>query len=190
MKNKIKNLLKESIKVKDELIKNRIDIIEEIAKRIIDALKKGKKVIIFGNGGSAADSQHMAAELVGRFNKDRCALPAIALSTNTSIISSVANDYDYSLVFSKQIEALGQVGDIALGLSTSGNSPNVIKAIKIAKEKGLTTIGLTGEDGGSLAKICHISLNVPSKSTPRIQEAHITCIHIFCDLVENNLFKD
>lgn len=190
MKNKIKDLLKESIEVKSKLITNNIEIIEEIAKRIISTLKERKKILIFGNGGSAADAQHMAAELVGRFEKDRSPLPAIALSTNSSILTSLANDYDYSLIFSKQIEALGEAGDIALGISTSGNSKNVINAIQTAKEKGLITIALTGNDGGKLAKICNLSLIVPSKSVPRIQEAHISCIHIFCNLVENNLFKD
>lgn len=189
MKNIIKNLLKESIEIKNNLIENQLDSIEKITISIIDTLKKGKKLFIFGNGGSAADSQHMAAELIGRFKRDRKPLPAIALTTNISTITSIANDYDYSLVFSRQIDALGEKGDIALGISTSGNSQNVIKAIKKAKEKSLTTIALTGKEGGELAKICQLTLNIPSQDTPRIQEAHITCIHIICELTEKALFN-
>lgn len=190
MKEKIINSLKENIKIKNELMQNYIDNILDISYEIIQALKKDKKLLIFGNGGSAADSQHMAAELIGRFKKERKAIPAIALNTNTSTISSLANDYDYSVVFSRQIEALGNEGDIALGISTSGNSANIIEAVKISKEKGLITIGLTGESGGRLAKLCDLVLRVPSNQTPRIQEVHITCIHIICDLIESELYKD
>ena len=188
MKKRIIDSLRENISIKNRLLSGQVETLKDISKKIIDALKKGKKVLVFGNGGSAADSQHMVAELIGRFKKERKSLPAIALTTNTSTISSLANDYGYSLIFSKQIEALGEKGDVALGISTSGNSENVIRAIELAKNNGLITIGLTGQDGGKLAKISDITLSIPSGDTPRIQEAHITCIHIICDLIEGELF--
>jgi len=141
-------------------------------------------VILFGNGGSASDSQHIAAELVGRFKKDRTSLAAIALTTNTSILTSLANDYGYEIVFAKQVEALGQKDDIVIGISTSGKAKNVALAIKQAKKMGLKTVALTGGDGGELAKLADISLVVPSLITARIQEAHITIGHIACELVE------
>ncbi len=187
MKEKIENLLQNSIDAKKELLDKSVGTIEKIAKAMVSAVKNGKKIIIFGNGGSAADSQHMAAELIGRFKKERGAVPAMALTTNSSILTAVANDYDYSEIFSRQIEALGQKGDIALGISTSGNSANVIKAVKKANELGLITIGLTGKDESPLSSICRLSLRVPSQSAPVIQEAHICCIHIFCDIIENNM---
>jgi len=151
---------------------------------MIESIKKGGKVILFGNGGSASDSQHIAAELVGRFRKERSALAAIALTTNTSILTSLANDYSYEIVFSRQIEALGQKNDIAIGISTSGKAKNVAAGIKQAKKMGIKTIALTGGDGGELAKLADISLIVPSLVTARIQEAHITLGHIICELVE------
>jgi len=187
MRDKIKDKLLESIQVKEEIMRNSIGQIIQIANCIIDCLKKGGKVILFGNGGSAADSQHLAAEFVGRFKKDRKALAAIALTTDTSILTSLANDYGYEVIFAKQIEALGNKGDVAIGISTSGKAKNVIQGIKQAKEMHLETIALAGGDGGLLAKMADISLVVPSKITARIQEAHITIGHIICELAEEAL---
>lgn len=184
MRDKIKDLLLESIQVKEDLLRTRIDNIIDIANLIIESLKKNGKVILFGNGGSASDSQHIAAELVGRFKKDRTALAAIALTTNTSILTSLANDYGYEIVFSRQIEALGQKNDIAIGISTSGKAKNVAAGIKQAKKMGIKTVALTGGDGGELIKLADVSLMVPSCVTARIQEAHITIGHIVCEIAE------
>jgi len=190
MRDRIKDILLESIQVKEELLRTSIGKIIEITDMITDSLKKNGKVILFGNGGSASDSQHLAAELVGRFKKDRRALPAIALTTNTSILTALANDYGYEIVFAKQVEALGQRNDVAIGISTSGKAKNVVLGIKQAKKMGLKTIALTGADGGELAKLADISLVVPSSVTARIQEAHITIGHIVCEMVEHDLFQN
>jgi len=187
MRDRVKEILLESIQVKEELLHTKVGEILSIAEVIIDALNKNGKLIVFGNGGSAADSQHIAAELVGRFKKDRKSLAAIALTTNTSILTSLANDYGYEIVFAKQIEALGQKNDIALAISTSGKAKNVAVAIKQAKKMGIKTVALTGGDGGDLAKLADISLLVPSNVTARIQEAHITIGHIICELIEHSL---
>lgn len=184
MRDKVKDIFLQSIQVKEELLHNNIRQILEIADVMINCYKKGGKVILFGNGGSASDSQHIAAELVGRFQKDRKALPAIALTTNTSILTAIANDYGYDVVFSRQIEALAQKNDIAIGISTSGKAKNVNLGIRQAKKMGLKTVVLTGGDGGDLAKIADISLVVPSAVTARIQEVHITVGHILCEIVE------
>jgi D-sedoheptulose 7-phosphate isomerase len=146
--------------------------------------EKNGKVILFGNGGSASDSQHIAAELVGRFKKDRTALAAIALTVNTSVLTSLANDYGYEVVFARQIEALGQKNDVAIGISTSGKAKNVANGLRQAKKMGLKTVALTGGDGGEIAKLAEVSLVVPSPVTARIQEAHITIGHIICELIE------
>ena len=183
MKKLIEERIRQSIDVKEAVIKSQIENIEKAAKAIIASLKSGGKVLIFGNGGSAADSQHIAAELVGRFKKERKPFAAIALTTNTSVLTAIANDYGYEAAFSRQVEALGKPGDVAIGISTSGNSPNVIGALKKAKALGLKTIGLSG-DGGKLKAACDISIAVPSKDTPRIQESHIMIGHIICELVE------
>jgi len=187
MRDRIKDILLESIQVKEELLRTSIGKIIEIIDLITDCLKKNGKVILFGNGGSASDSQHIAAEFVGRFKKDRNALAAIALTTNTSILTALANDYGYEIVFAKQIEALGEKNDVAIGLSTSGKAKNVVLGIKQAKKMGLKTIALTGTDGGELVKLADISLVVPSSVTARTQEAHITVGHIVCELVEQAL---
>jgi D-sedoheptulose 7-phosphate isomerase len=184
MRDKIKDIFLESIQVKEELLRTGISQIIEITNLIIDCLKKDGKVILFGNGGSASDSQHIAAELVGRFKKDRNALAAVALTTNTSILTALANDYGFEIIFAKQIEALGQKNDVVIGISTSGKAKNVVLGIKQAKKMGLKTIALTGQDGGELAKLADISLIVPSLITARIQEAHITIGHVICELVE------
>lgn len=184
MRDRIKDILLESIQVKEEVLRTSVGKIMEITELVKDSLKKNGKVIVFGNGGSASDSQHIAAELVGRFKKDRNALAAIALTTNTSILTALANDYGYEIVFAKQIEALGQKNDIAIGISTSGKAKNVVAAIKQAKKIGMKTIALTGADGGELAKTADVVLVVPSSNTARIQEAHITIGHIVCEMVE------
>jgi len=184
MRDRIKEILLESIQVKEELLRDSIVQILDIAQLAVDCLKKNGKVILFGNGGSAADAQHIAAELIGRFKKDRTALAAISLTTNTSVLTSIANDYGYEVVFSRQIEALGQKNDIAIGISTSGKAKNVAAGIKQAKKMGIKTVALTGGDGGDLAKLADVSLLVPSSVTARIQEAHITIGHILCELIE------
>ncbi len=166
-------------------LQNRQKEIENIAKEIFDALKKDNKVLIFGNGGSAADAQHMAAELVGRFLKERKALSAIALTTDTSIITSIANDYSYNDIFARQVEALGKGGDIAFGISTSGNSKNVYLALKKANDMNLTTIALLGKDGGIIKDVAKLSFIVNSDYTPTIQELHIFIIHNICKIIED-----
>ncbi len=160
------------------------------ADAIARALQRGNKVLFFGNGGSAADSQHLAAEFVNRFMIERPPLPAIALTTDTSILTSISNDYSFSEVFSKQIKALGVKGDIAVAISTSGSSTNVLKAVKVAKKMGLFTIGLTSSRGEKLINLVDLPIPVPSDSTPRIQEAHILLGHIICDLTDMMLFKN
>ena len=182
--------LEESLKIKQRGIDEQIFVIQEILIALLQALSAGNKVILFGNGGSAADSQHIAGELVSKFRRERKALPAIALTTDTSILTSIANDFGFEHVFARQVEALGAPGDIALGISTSGNSPNVIHALRVARELGLVTIGFTGEDGGELKDAVDICFRVPSDSTPRIQEMHITVAHTLCELIEMELFKE
>lgn len=189
MRDKIKDAIIESIQVKEELLHGKVSTLIKIAEAVIECLRKGGKVILFGNGGSASDCQHIAAEFVGRFKKERPALAAIALTTNTSIITAIANDYDYSVIFARQIEALGRKNDLAIGISTSGKAKNVVSAMRQAKKTGMKTVALTGGDGGELVKAADISLIVPSLNTPRIQEAHITIGHIICELAEQALAK-
>jgi D-sedoheptulose 7-phosphate isomerase len=189
MRDQIRDILLESIHVKEELLRTAIGQIVEITEMTIECLKKGGKVILFGNGGSASDSQHIAAELVGRFTRDRAGLPAIALTTNTAILTAVANDYGYDIVFAKQVEALAQKNDLIIGISTSGKAKNVACGIRQAKKMGLKTIALTGGDGGDLAKLADLAVLVPSSVTARIQEAHITIGHAICDIVEQALFQ-
>jgi len=185
MKSKIEDEFRDSISVKQDFVEHQIDTMLEITRRMIDALKLGHKILLFGNGGSATDASHFAAELVNRFEKDRRALSAIALTTDMSVITSVGNDLDFSQIFSRQIEALGQEGDVAIGLSTSGRSINVLNGIKAAHRQGLVTVGFTGGDGGSLAKEVDHALIVPSKVTARIQESHITAAHVICGRIED-----
>lgn len=190
MRERIKDILLESIQVKEEILRSQIGQIVEIADLMIDCLKKDGKVIVFGNGGSASDSQHIAAELVGRFKKDRSALAGIALTTNTSVLTSLANDYGYDVIFSRQVEALGKKNDVVLGISTSGKARNVALGIKQAKKMGIKTVALTGGDGGEIVKLADVSLLVPSKVTARIQEAHITIAHIICEMIEQELCQE
>jgi len=154
-----------------------------------DALASGNKLLVMGNGGSAADSQHFAAEIIGRFKMERPALPAIALTTDSSILTAIGNDYGFDAVFSRQVEGLGRPGDVVFGISTSGNSPNVLAALSKARELGCRTVALLGRDGGTIKTVADISIIVPSDDTPRIQEGHVTIIHIICDLLEKGLFK-
>ncbi|HYR86293.1 MAG TPA: D-sedoheptulose 7-phosphate isomerase [Terriglobia bacterium] len=178
----------ESLRVKARFFQENRDRIVQVAESVAHGLRNGRKVLLFGNGGSAGDAQHLAAELVGRFGPDRSALPGISLSTDTSILTALANDYGYDKVFSRQIEALGCAGDIAIGLSTSGNSPNVIAAVDVARSKGLFTVGFTGETGGKLKDHVEVLFRVPSRETPRIQETHLLLGHVICDLVDRELF--
>ena len=188
MENEIISILEDSIKVK-ESIKNLAPIIEKISNAIINAYNNKKKVILFGNGGSAADAQHIAAEFVGKFYKDRDSLPSLAFHTNTSVLTATANDFGYDLVFERQVSSFVEKGDIVIGLSTSGNSPNVVKGLLKAQEKGAVTIGFTGQQQNKIEEIVDICLKIPSTDTPRIQEGHITVGHIICYLVEKELFK-
>jgi len=187
VRREIARRLKESAQIKKAIAKSKIDEIESMVNIIIMAYNTGGKVVLFGNGGSAADAQHIACELVGKFMLKRQAFPAIALTTNTSTLTAVANDSGYEEVFSRQIEALVNEKDVVVGITTSGNSPNVVKAVETAKMKGAKTIGLTGGKGGKLAEVADLVLIVPSDITPRIQEAHITIGHIVCELVEKQL---
>lgn len=165
-------------------LRSNVDVIERIFAVLYSALSSGKKILLCGNGGSAADAQHIAAELVGRFKKERRGLPAIALTTDTSILTAVANDYGYEETFARQVEALASVGDVLVGISTSGNSPNVVEAVKTGKRLGVKTIGLTGGTGGALKTLCDEVLIVPSDITARIQEAHILIGHILCEMID------
>ncbi len=164
--------------------------IAAVAEVMAEALGAGRKLLVMGNGGSAADAQHLAAEIVGRFKLERRALPAIALSTDTSILTSLGNDYGFALIFRRQVEAFAVAGDVVIGISTSGSSPNVREALLLAGEKGCRTVGLLGKDGGDIKECVEFPIIVPSNDTPRIQEGHITIIHILCDLVEKKLFAE
>jgi len=189
MENIIAKAVNESLKVKENFIKQNTSKLIELAEYISKAFRNGKKLMICGNGGSAADAQHLAAEFVNRFELERRPLPALALTTDTSIVTSVANDYTYEEVFSKQIRALGVRGDILLAISTSGKSGNILSAIMTAREKGLYTAGFIGGDGGDMVTLVDLALVVESDRTPRIQEAHILAGHLICELVDYILFQ-
>jgi D-sedoheptulose 7-phosphate isomerase len=190
MKEKIRKAFAESINVKEKFIDEKnIEKIIDVAKIIASAFNDGKKLILFGNGGSSTDASHLAAEFVNRFKKERPGLPAIALNTDMAVITSIANDYDFSEIFSKQLKSLSEEGDVVIALSTSGNSPNVLKALDVAKKKKLITIAFTGLKGEKLSSKAMYSFIVPSDSTPRIQETHITLGHVICQMVEEILFE-
>ena len=176
--------------LKDRLVAEQSGQVAAAARLLASTLKGGGKILLFGNGGSAADAQHLAAEFVNRFRIERPPLAALALTTDTSILTSIANDYDFLEVFAKQVRALGRPGDAALGLSTSGNSANVVRALEVARRLGLKPLALSGGDGGPVAAAADLAIVVPSKSTPRIQEVHITIGHVLCDLVDFLLFPD
>lgn len=181
-----------SYETKKRILENQplIDVIEEVSRKCVDVYKNGRKTILAGNGGSAADAQHIAAELVGRYGFDRPSLPSLALTTDTSNLTAIGNDYGYDKVFSRQLEGMGQEGDLFIGISTSGNSTNVINAFLSAKEKGITTVALVGRDGGKMAQMADIAIVVPSNDTPRIQESHILIGHIICDIIEKEIFAN
>ena len=191
MTGKIKNIIEASIKVKQQLLLNDeiINTVKDCVNVMVTAFKNGNKVLFCGNGGSASDAQHLAAEFSGRFYKDRDALPAEALHCNTSYLTAVANDYSYDVIYSRLVKGIGNKGDVLVGLSTSGNSKNIVAAFEVAKEKGVITIGFTGESGGVMKSISDYLLNVPSFDTPRIQESHIMLGHIICEMVEEQYFS-
>ena len=190
MHEKIKNIISESIAVKSKILQDDklMKDVEVIAGLMVDALKRGNRIYFCGNGGSAADAQHLAAEFSGRFYTDRDALPAEALHCNTSYLTAVANDYSYDVVYARLIKGIGLKGDFLVGLSTSGNSGNILKAFEVARERGITTVGFTGATGGKMKELSDYLINVPSTDTPRIQESHIMVGHIICQLVEEQYF--
>ncbi len=191
MNKKIKDIIQSSIDTKQQLLQNNelLATIENVVAIITTAFKNNKRLYLCGNGGSAADAQHLAAEFSGRFYLDRKALPAEALHCNTSYLTSVANDYGFDTVYSRMIDGIGQAGDVLIGLSTSGNSANIIRAFETAKEKGIITIAFTGITGGQMKSLSDYLINIPSTDTPRIQESHIMVGHIICQLAEENYFK-
>jgi len=191
MNKNISNIIKASIDVKKQILENTelLATIEKVVEVIMNAFNNGNRVYFCGNGGSAADAQHLAAEFSGRFYTDRKALPAEALHCNTSYLTAVANDYGYDVVYSRMIDGVGQAGDILIGLSTSGNSGNIIKGFETAKEKKIITVGFTGLSGGLMKSLSNYLINIPSTDTPRIQESHIMVGHIICQLVEEKIFK-
>lgn len=193
MKNYIKNQIKKSYETKQAIYNNDIllEKIVEVAQACVAIYKNStNKTILAGNGGSAADAQHIAAELVGRYGFDRPSLPSLSLTTDTSNLTAIGNDYGYDKVFSRQLEGMGQRGDLFIGISTSGNSQNIINAFEVAKQKGITTVALVGRDGGAMAKMADMAIVVPSESTPRIQESHILIGHIICDIIEKEIFAE
>jgi D-sedoheptulose 7-phosphate isomerase len=189
MKEEMAQAFRESADIKMRFIRQNVEALTLAVQMVVEAFKAGNKILLFGNGGSAADAQHIAAEFVNRFLIERPPLPAIALTTDTSILTSISNDYGYADSFAKQVKALGKEGDVAIGISTSGAAANVLKAIKAAKEMGLKTVGLAGRDGGELAKLVDIALVVDSQIVPRIQEVHITIGHVLCEMVDRMLFQ-
>ncbi len=189
MKSLIEIEIKENIRTKEKVLAECVGTIEKIGSLLSGALKAGNKVLFCGNGGSAADSQHIAAELVGRFCKERAALPAIALTTDSSILTCLGNDYGYEHVFRRQVEALGQSGDVLVGITTSGNSANVLAAVVAARAKGMKTVAFTGHGGGKIVSCVDLALVIPSDNTQRIQESHIMVGHIVCSIIETTLFS-
>jgi len=192
MINYIKNQIQASIDTKQNILNDEalMQTIAEVGQACVELYKKGKKTLLAGNGGSAADAQHIAAELVGRYGFDRPSIPSVALTTDTSNLTAIGNDYGYDKVFSRQMEGMGSEGDLFIGISTSGNSENIVNAINAAKAKGVTTVALVGRDGGEMAKIADYAIIVPSNATPRIQESHILIGHMICDIIEKELFGD
>ena len=187
---RLKMMVEESIGLKDRFFGDQGEQVLAAARLLVEVFQAGSRVLIFGNGGSAADAQHLAAEFVNRFQVERPPLAALALTTDTSILTAVANDYDFKQVFAKQVRALGRPGDLAWGISTSGNSPNVVAGIEAARELGLGTMAFSGGDGGPVAAAADLALIVPSRNTPRVQEVHITIGHVLCDLVDYLLFPE
>jgi len=189
MRDKIMKSFKDSMSVKQKFVDEYMETIIEVSRLIADAMNNGNKLLLFGNGGSACDASHIAAEFINRFQRERPAFPAIALNTDMAVITSIANDYDYSTIFERQLKALAQEGDVVIAISTSGNSPNVIKAVEAAIKKRLKVVALTGAKGDKLASISDYVFAVPSNDTPRVQETHITLGHVLCQMVEEILFE-
>ena len=183
----IKNAIEQHILAAESLKDQLMPLIKNVSEILIDTIRTGNKIILFGNGGSAADAQHIAAELSGRYRKEKKARPALALTTDTSALTAISNDYGFKYMFSRQVEALAERGDAVIGISTSGNSENVVHAISIASNLGCKTIGLSGKGGGKLKDVCDLILEIPSDNTARIQEMHILIGHIFCEIIENNI---
>jgi len=192
MKQYLRHEILASIDTKRRLLESEtvLAAIETAARRCVEAYNNGAKTLLAGNGGSAADAQHIAAELVGRYGFDRPSIPSLALTTDTSNLTAIGNDYGYDSVFSRQLEGMGTRGDLFFGISTSGNSPNVINAFEAARRKGITTVALVGKGGGKMAQMADIAIIVPSDDTPRIQESHILIGHMLCDIIEKELFGD
>lgn len=189
MKDKIEHAVREAIETKQKFFQEHTDLIIEVAKAIAEAFNRGNKILLFGNGGSSTDASHIAAEFVNRFKRERPSLPALALNTDMAVITSIANDYDFADVFAKQLKSLGTEGDVAVAISTSGNSPNILKAMDVARKKKMVTIAFTGLKGRKFAAKATYAFIVPSEDTPRIQETHNTLGHILCELVEEILFE-
>jgi D-sedoheptulose 7-phosphate isomerase len=189
MKDKILNAFADSAEVKKRFVEDNVDTIIEVSRLLAEAFNRGNKLLLFGNGGSSTDASHIAAEFVNRFKRERPAFPAIALNTDMAVVTSIANDYDYSDIFARQVKAFAQEGDVAIAISTSGTSPNVIKAVEAAKRRKVVTVAFTGARGDRLASICDHVFAVPSEDTPRIQETHITLGHVLCQMVEEILFE-
>jgi D-sedoheptulose 7-phosphate isomerase len=187
MKELVIKAFEESAEVKRRFVREHADRIVELARLVTRTFREGHKVLLFGNGGSATDASHLAAEFVGRYHRDRAPLPAIALAADIAALTCIANDYDYTEVFARQVKAHGQKGDIAIAISTSGNSPNVLKGVEAARERGLVTVGWTGGKGGKLAGLVDHAFVVPSDVTARIQESHITLGHVLCEIIEEDL---
>ncbi|MDD3581812.1 MAG: D-sedoheptulose 7-phosphate isomerase [Desulfobacca sp.] len=190
LESRVKEFFTESARLKTQFIEEQGPLVVQAAQLLAASLRQGAKILIFGNGGSAADAQHLAAEFVNRFRIERPPLAALALTTDSSILTSIGNDYDFKEIFVKQIKALGQPGDVAWGISTSGTSANVVAALEVARQQGLKTIAVTGRDGGSMAAAADVALIVRSHDTPRIQEVHLTIGHVLCELVDYLLFPD
>ncbi|MDD2838728.1 MAG: D-sedoheptulose 7-phosphate isomerase [Sulfuricurvum sp.] len=190
MKNYIRKQIADSAATKQAILENDplLEVIVDVAKACVEVYRKGKKTLLAGNGGSAADAQHIAAELVGRYGFDRPSIPSLALTTDTSNLTAIGNDYGYDKVFSRQLEGMAQEGDLFIGISTSGNSQNIVNAFESAKTRGVTTVALVGRDGGKMASMADYAIVVPSNATPRIQESHILIGHILCDIIEKELF--
>ena len=186
MKQTIKNEFLSHLKTITKVMNTMENDLVQASLLVVETLKNGNKILLCGNGGSAADAQHIAAELTGRYKSNRRGFPAIALTTDTSVLTSISNDYGYDRVFDRQVEALASKGDLIIGISTSGNSQNVVNALKLAKELGCKTLGFSGKDGGDMNEVCHINLVVPSDDTPRIQEIHILFGHTICQIVDDN----
>ena len=186
MKQTIKNEFLSHLEVINLTIETMQEKLEQASLLVVETLKNGNKILLCGNGGSAADAQHIAAELIGRYKSDRRGLAAIALTTDSSILTSIGNDYGYDRIFDRQVEALANIGDLIIGISTSGNSQNVINALKLGKELDCKTLGFSGNEGGTMDKFCDLNLIVPSNNTPRIQEMHILFGHIICQIIDNS----